>query len=492
MQNENTSFLAEFDKALGTRNICIAGLAFSWLLSIAFLFFAIIGLVPGHLDFAGFSFPKQTATILAEALPLAVNILITACIDCLGFIHTALLRWSLYQENQLQFNSNLRLFTGARKGRPNSRVANAFSACCHILCYTGGSQILVSGRINTISLVFISFGLAGQAFLSTWYLLSSTGKILTWSSNPLNTALVCLHNGMTHHPRRYIVPASPQVHKKGPLAVAPLVRQPTARSVHTDVRHITRLLWSLAFLVICWAVIILAIKIRNTPARDGPPTWRWTEQDTAFEIGGPGWPLQLCNLGAMLLIAAIQAFLTLGLHCAELIVNTTRDEQVWRSAAKFRQAQGGRSASQRPGASLGSNSIKAAFASWQSIALFIVKPITHWLFGLGMLFEAFGSSTYSYYSLVFQCLPLFTLGGCAFLVAACTAWMVRVSPTGPQPATWGHLETLEDLIDDWGMGHQGKLFWGDKGEGTNRARHAGTSDLQDRIGIIRIDSLYSG
>ena len=100
-------------------------------------------------------------------------------------------------------------------------------------------------------------------------------------------------------------------------------------------------------------------------------------------FGSPAWPPQLRNFGGLLLIAAIQAFLTLGLHCAELIVNTTRDEQVWRGAAKFRQAQGGRSASQGPGASLDFNSIKAACASWQSITLFIVKPITHWLLKRG-------------------------------------------------------------------------------------------------------------
>lgn len=185
---------------MSTRNICIADLAFSWLLSISSLFLAIVVLVPDHLGFAGFSFPKHTDTILPEAIPLAVNILITACIDCLGFIHTASLRWSLHRENRLQFNSNLRLFVGTRKGGPNSRVANPFSACCHILCYAGGSQVLVTGMINAISLFLISFGLAGQAFLSTWCFLSSTGKILTWSSNPLNTALVCLHKGMTHHP----------------------------------------------------------------------------------------------------------------------------------------------------------------------------------------------------------------------------------------------------------------------------------------------------
>ena len=325
--------------------------------------------------------------------------------------------------------------------------------------------------INAISLFFISFGLAGQAFMSTWCLLSSTGKILTWSSNPLNTALVCLHKGMTHHPGRFMVPASPQIHEKGPLAVAPLVRQPNSRSVQTDVRHITRLLWSLTFLTICWAIIIVEIRIRTTRPWDPlPTTWPWTGLDTQLDIGSPAWPPQSRNLGGLLLIAAIQALLTLGLHCAELIVNTTRDEQVWRGAAKFRQAQGGRSASKRPGASLGFNSIKAACSSWQSITLFIVKPITHWLFGLGMLFGTYED----FYFLIFRCLPLFTPGGCAFLVAACATWMVRASPTGPQPATWGHLETLADLIDDWGMGDQGKVFWGDKGKGTDGARHAGT------------------
>lgn len=84
-----------------------------------------------------------------------------------------------------------------------------------------------------------------------------------------------------------MVPASPQVHEKGPSAVAPLVRQPNSRSVQTDVRHITRLLWSLAFLTTCWAVIILEIRIRTTPPWDPPPTWTLTGLDTELNIGGP-------------------------------------------------------------------------------------------------------------------------------------------------------------------------------------------------------------
>lgn len=148
--------------------------------------------------------------------------------------------------------------------------------------------------INAISLFFISFGLAGQAFLSTWCLLSSTGKILTWSSNPLNTALVCLHKGMAHHPGRCMVPASPQVPEKRPSAVAPLVRQPNSRSVQTDVKHIIRLLWSLAFLTICWAVTIVEIRRSTTRPWDPPPTtWTWTGLDTELDIGSEASPPQL-------------------------------------------------------------------------------------------------------------------------------------------------------------------------------------------------------
>lgn len=44
-------------------------------------------------------------------------------------------------------------------------------------------------------------------------------------------------------------------------------------------------------------------------------------------------------------------------------------------------------------------------------------------------------------------------------------------PKGPQPATYGHIQTLADLIDDWSE----TIYWGDKGviSGLD-IRHAGT------------------
>jgi hypothetical protein len=50
-------------------------------------------------------------------------------------------------------------------------------------------------------------------------------------------------------------------------------------------------------------------------------------------------------------------------------------------------------------------------------------------------------------------------------------------PKGSQPATYGHLQTLVDLVDDWHL----LMFWGDKGlagiPGASDTRHAGTSAL---------------
>jgi hypothetical protein len=46
------------------------------------------------------------------------------------------------------------------------------------------------------------------------------------------------------------------------------------------------------------------------------------------------------------------------------------------------------------------------------------------------------------------------------------------------------LQTLADLVDDWGGGKEGALFWGDKGE-DNGVRHAGTSREKANVRDIK-------
>ncbi len=46
----------------------------------------------------------------------------------------------------------------------------------------------------------------------------------------------------------------------------------------------------------------------------------------------------------------------------------------------------------------------------------------------------------------------------AVIVTAFTVWPRK----GMQPASWGHLQTLADLVDDWSA-PSGTIWWGDKG-----------------------------
>ena len=84
-----------------------------------------------------------------------------------------------------------------------------------------------------------------------------------------------------------------------------------------------------------------------------------------------------------------------------------------------------------------------------------------------------------------------------FCLSALATFLALSRPSGPQPATFGHLPTLVDLIDVWPcrMADDAdqersaadnkaskstckdtvKLYWGDKGNNEDGTRRAGTS-----------------
>lgn len=49
-----------------------------------------------------------------------------------------------------------------------------------------------------------------------------------------------------------------------------------------------------------------------------------------------------------------------------------------------------------------------------------------------------------------------------------------IRPKGPQPATFGDVQTLTNLIDLWSE----HMFWGHKGRGADGICHAGTADVK--------------
>lgn len=80
-----------------------------------------------------------------------------------------------------------------------------------------------------------------------------------------------------------------------------------------------------------------------------------------------------------------------------------------------------------------------------------------------------------------------------FLLSIFASYLTLYRPSSPQPAAFGHLQTLIGLVDLWpsrisdaedgtvGQDSTSKttdttrLFWGDKGANADGARHAGTA-----------------
>ncbi len=89
-----------------------------------------------------------------------------------------------------------------------------------------------------------------------------------------------------------------------------------------------------------------------------------------------------------------------------------------------------------------------------AIVLLILKPALHWLLGLAVqVYYTIGAIMFIP-QIFYLDVGLVLL---ASFVTACTFWC----PKGPQPATYGHLQTLVDLIDEWPEGGE-KMFWGRK------------------------------
>lgn len=111
---------------------------------------------------------------------------------------------------------------------------------------------------------------------------------------------------------------------------------------------------------------------------------------------------------------------------------------MWRRAgSRFGGLKGEPGLSRKP-----TNALHALLVSGPAMTLFLYKPILHWIYSLAVT---------TYYSIrpvmhppqiIYLTLRAVLL---ALFVSICAFWQ----PKGPQPATFGHLQTLVDLINEW-------------------------------------------
>ncbi|KAL7755997.1 hypothetical protein ACKLNR_012990 [Fusarium oxysporum f. sp. zingiberi] len=532
---QNNTTPQDYDINTSTRLQCIIGVFTGCLLALACIGSGIYVLATKKEKLAMLVNIDTTAR---EVLSLVFNIILTFCIDSMAFVHSVSLRWALYSEHQLEFNTNLRLFTSSTKSGPNRWYANFFGMICLILCYGASSYLLLPGGVNEVFIngfAFLILGLAllGHASLSTWCLWTSSGSVLTWSSNPLSNCLAAVQNGLLQRRNGRCMRSvhdwnASSLHLCADIDTQPLRPRQTQESMYKlsrRIRIIIWLLWALAVLAILWMFAILGLDLayaadNGVHCPPGTASLKW-------EIMGPGgcssnmaslsmspssqnpddynkYPLLQVFLG-LLFISAIQAIQSIALHCTELLVNISRDENMWRNAYD----NSSRNRKGPKGSLLASDSLKNAVSSWEYIILSIFKSLLHWSVGQALqpsmeteitddmvtmdptLVKEELAMVGVTFLMIYTRLLLYAV--LAILLASFATFLALRKRSGPQPATMGHLQTIADLVDDWTPSESGRIYWGDKGENsTSTVRHAGTSYKLKALGQISPNALYAG
>jgi hypothetical protein len=427
-------------------------------------------------------------------LPFLIEIGVTVLNECMGSIHGTTLRMALFAEHRVKFRSNLRLLTSSKSSAANKWYTNAVFMFCIIISYAAPSMILLDWNpelanvldisyqgstqadhesvvhVSGVALLFLGAGLLGQAIITTWALIST--QVFTWSTNPVDMVFTVMDD-----PRRfYIVHRSGRcmmsVHQKDDPTepTLPRAKQRPALTAHEQARWILAFLWFLVPLSAAWGVIIYAMII--TGNRHGILGSSWSflplfigdktttcrsiaciakfEGTSVLNISWTSSSGTKGMVGTVFVIAAYQAAVTLALHCAELLVDVVQDETIFREVVSVK------------GTNPNHSNMMAFLKNWRALTLQAFKAVIHWMFGLCInVGYLIGVNMYPP--------QIFYLAGAMLIVSLFATYVCTIRPKGPLPATFGHLQTIADLIDDF----QPRMYWGHKESGI--VCYAGTS-----------------
>ena len=482
-----------------------------------------------------------------ELYAFLVTAIVTMCTEGTGFVHDICLRWDLFREGRLRWTTNLRLLSTSRVTHATRTPSNLLYFSTLALAYTASSQIFVPTAFSAsdmgnlegyelllgtsasgAALMILGICFFLQAAIVTWIYLASRRHIKTWSSNTLTILLACMSSdsamaSASDNPKySSVVSTATRVshdhileHQLGPPPCSqPYNRQASLFATRKiAIRRTLCVISALPVLVLIWAAIVLnAWKRSEAPSSfdsfaSGPTKLNQTLQhmmstdsDTfpaiqPFSVqNDPGSGSSLINAGTtifvcLIIVFCLQVYLTFALHCAEVLINSARDQRFWEKAAR-------RMDSKERGAPLNMNVVVSFFANPSNVILLLAKVVAHWLFNQSLLPIVLFSNSYDIAN--WQCIltqicyygvPTLVLAAVALVLTGIAWYEACRSPKGPQPSTYGHLQTLMELVDEWGSGE--RLYWGDKGVTSDGLlRRAGTSGNADAVGPVHFDAEY--
>jgi hypothetical protein len=545
----------EYSRDHKTRNICILAAILGFFIGVTALTFGVLiinsgtQLLPGfllgkyismgNLDYP-FEPPPNPALKLHYlnghrifSLPqgamistsLVLNVCLTLVFDGMNYIPATTLRWALWREGRLDYNSNSRLFTGARHFFPNSSYINVLSSITLILGY-GSVSVLTSNVyiVGTASeddtlasenvsgqryaLDFNAWGLLGlgvallvQSIVCTFCFFLGNSIVQTWSSNPLSTARACAAVGMQDKSTsdsgnsqlmlqtqstfstldsnskkwtdKVLAPSARSF--TGDLnPTIPQPQQPSASSLVKPARRLTNGIWIVLGAICIWMLVVGIIGARTQTCKSSFVLWINYQTDflsyfTSYCQVGIDYHVNAYHnrrdwLGLIIQCGAL-SIITLGLHCAEMLTEVTRDEAIWRKLTTT-------------GANPDAGATSEGATNWQCWVLFIFKSFTPWMFGYALQCNL---------SVWMNLIPISFLAFLFILLGLFAEFLIRHKSKGPQPATYGNIRALLSLVDDWD--HE-RLFWGDKGVKIDGIRRAGTAG--QRLADLDMKALYIG
>ncbi|KAG1858959.1 hypothetical protein DFJ58DRAFT_290984 [Suillus subalutaceus] len=496
-----------YDRSLTSRRYALVGVACSSIFSCLCIVAGIITLANHGISTVAvvnlINPDKYVQLFLQEEMvPLAFNLIVTLCTESIGFIHGISLRSALASESRLRFNTNLRLLAAARGWyNPNGTLLNSISAALLIISYSLASFVVCSDfqiLMAPIEVEGISIAIAGLPLLILGVVLllqvmiALSGmravKILTWSSSPFNlTAALVHHTQLNPATLRCMHCVSDLDTYGGPAR--PSDMQPSSWHAHPSIRKVVISLWVIVAAYAGWATLVMYIwdrfhhpdsaEVLGSGSALTLQTWSFLPngvEDSFIEYRLWGSNLEVWTL-LFVNMAVVQGPLTLGLHCSELIANVIRDERQWRCATG------------RKGLRTATNPVKTIFIHPICLVLFAAKPFLHWMFGLS--FTAVnpaidGELVEGGLTVIIHTAQIWNLCIALFIFASLFTFVALRRPRGPQPAAYGHLQTLANLVDEWSP----VMWWGHKKDGIPYC-HAGTSD-EGPLPDVKMDCVYAG
>ena len=151
--------LRPYDTAPSTRRTCVISLVLSGILALS----GLTGAVAVGTALANAAAADELSDVISAGLvstgvygqaalytiPLVFATIVTFCSESLGLVHTTLLRWALWREGRLDFNTNLRLMTQAHTSKPNHWIVNSYVILVTAVTYIAASQVFIVNEFTT-------------------------------------------------------------------------------------------------------------------------------------------------------------------------------------------------------------------------------------------------------------------------------------------------------------------------------------------------------